>query len=200
MVTATDLTLETVLRYPIYDQANVLLLRGGSTLTPRLLDLLHMRQISLAVYATLEVLEASGERTEVALKERPIVIGRGPTCDLRPAHAVVSKKHCAFRKVGYSVVVRDLQSTNGTFVNGARASGLVELSDGDVITLGGLMSMTVHIFAAVRGDYGADGHGLVLGGAGGSGTGMESTALATTLTFGGIPESLRRDILAKPRG
>jgi hypothetical protein len=39
----------------------------------------------------------------------------------------------------------------------------VELSDGDVITLGGGVSMTVHIFAAVRGSYGEDAEGLVFG-------------------------------------
>lgn len=157
------LSTETVLRYPVYDGNGVLLLKGGSKLTPRLLDLLEQRQVSLAIYATLEVTQGAGEQTEIALKDQALTIGRAPECDLRPAHPLVSKKHCLMRKHAYSVMLRDLRSTNGTFVNGTRVTTAVELSDGDIITLGGGVSMTVHIFAAVRGSYGEDTKGLVLG-------------------------------------
>jgi predicted component of type VI protein secretion system len=154
----------TLLRFPVYDQNGVLLLKGGAPLTERLYDLIEARKISLALYATLQVTKGAGEQTEVALKNPTLIIGRAPECDLRPAHGVVSKKHCILRKSAYNVVVRDLKSTNGTFVNGIRVKDETELSDRDVITLGGGVAMTVRIFAAVQGDYGETPQGLIVGG------------------------------------
>jgi hypothetical protein len=60
----------------------MLLLKGGSKLTPRLLDLLNSA-VSLAIYATLEVTQGAGEQTEMALKDQALTIGRAPsaTCD-----------------------------------------------------------------------------------------------------------------------
>ncbi len=165
MTESNSITTGTVLRYPLYDENGVLLLKGGSPLTLRLAELLEQRQISVAVYATLEVTQGAGEQREIAVRDKALTIGRGTGCDVRPAYPLVSKRHCVVRKHGYSVMIRDLASTNGTFVNGARIRDAVELSDGDVITLGGGVSMTVRIFAAVRGDYGAAATGVIVGNA-----------------------------------
>ena len=155
----------TVLRYPVFDEHGVLLLKGGSALTTRLADLIEQRAISLSVYATLVVTKGAGEQSEIAVRDKALTIGRGADCDVRPAYALVSKRHCVIRKHGFSVMIRDLASTNGTFVNGARIRGALELSDGDIVTLGGGVSMTVRIFAAVRGDYGDAAKGFVVGAA-----------------------------------
>src|SRR5256886_9256497 len=56
-------------------------------------------------------------------------------CDADGAIAV-SSRHAGIVRHGASFVLRDLGSTNGTFVNGARISGDVVLADGDVIGLG----------------------------------------------------------------
>src|SRR2546430_11732123 len=56
-------------------------------------------------------------------------------CDADGAIAV-SSRHAGIVRHGASFVLRDLGSTNGTFVNGARISADVVLADGDVIGLG----------------------------------------------------------------
>ena len=66
------------------------------------------------------------------------VIGRDPQCQLRPASAAISKRHCAIMVRGGQVFVRDFGSTNGTFVNGELVQGEVELHGGDNLKVGPL--------------------------------------------------------------
>jgi pSer/pThr/pTyr-binding forkhead associated (FHA) protein len=77
-------------------------------------------------------------------KEIPIVplqftIGRDPKCNLRPASAIISKRHCALLKRNGKVFVRDFDSTNGTFVNEERVHGQRELRHQDKLTIGPLI-------------------------------------------------------------
>ena len=68
-----------------------------------------------------------------------IGLGRHPLSDVRfdPERDLdVSSRHAAVIRHGEAFVVRDLGSTNGTFVNGQRISGDVTLTDGDRIGLG----------------------------------------------------------------
>lgn len=64
------------------------------------------------------------------------VIGRDPQCQLRPASAVISKRHCAVLVRDGKVYVRDFDSTNGTFVNDHQIAGEVEVHDGDHLKIG----------------------------------------------------------------
>ena len=66
------------------------------------------------------------------------VIGRDPQCQLRPASAAISKRHCAIMVRGSQVFVRDFGSTNGTFVNGELVQGETQLHDGDILKVGPL--------------------------------------------------------------
>jgi hypothetical protein len=73
-------------------------------------------------------------------KSRPItkpevVLGRSREADLRLADTNVSRKHAAIRRVGNTYWVADLESTNGTLVNGKRVTRQ-QLEHGDRITLG----------------------------------------------------------------
>lgn len=63
------------------------------------------------------------------------ILGRGTDCDLRLVDAGVSRHHAELRIEDGEVVLVDLGSTNGTFVNGqpVRRIGLV---DGTQVTLG----------------------------------------------------------------
>jgi pSer/pThr/pTyr-binding forkhead associated (FHA) protein len=45
------------------------------------------------------------------------LIGRDPKCQLRPASAQIRTYHCALQVRDGKAFVRDLKSTNGTFVN-----------------------------------------------------------------------------------
>jgi predicted component of type VI protein secretion system len=64
------------------------------------------------------------------------VIGRDPQCQLRPASAVISKRHCAVLVREGKVFVRDFDSTNGTFVNEEQVKGEVPVKDGDELRIG----------------------------------------------------------------
>ncbi len=62
-------------------------------------------------------------------------LGRHPANTLRLADREVSKEHAVIELVGNSFVLRDLGSSNGTFVNGRRVKEL-RLKDGDEISMG----------------------------------------------------------------
>ena len=64
-----------------------------------------------------------------------IVIGRGKGCDLMLDDGNLSRRHCQIRKWAGFFKVEDLQSKNGTFVNGAKVT-TANLSDGDLIAIG----------------------------------------------------------------
>jgi pSer/pThr/pTyr-binding forkhead associated (FHA) protein len=66
------------------------------------------------------------------------IIGRDPQCNLRPASAVISKRHCAVLIKDGKVFVRDFDSTNGTFVNDVPVTGETPLKDKDVLKIGPL--------------------------------------------------------------
>src|SRR5438105_2566285 len=66
------------------------------------------------------------------------LIGRDPQCQLRPASALISKRHCAVLVRNGRVYVRDFDSTNGTFVNEKPVKGEAELQDADQLKVGPL--------------------------------------------------------------
>ena len=66
-------------------------------------------------------------------------VGRSPDCDLVfDAHKDidVSSRHAEFVTIGPRTVLRDLGSTNGTWLNGARIASDAEIYSGDTITFG----------------------------------------------------------------
>ncbi|HLJ92085.1 MAG TPA: FHA domain-containing protein [Gemmataceae bacterium] len=71
------------------------------------------------------------------------LIGRDPQCNLRPASALISKRHCALLTRGNRVFVRDFESTNGTRVNDQPVKGEQELFDQDQLSVGPLLFRVV---------------------------------------------------------
>ena len=65
-------------------------------------------------------------------------IGRHDDCLIRIRSSQVSRRHCEVLMEGDTLVVRDLGSSNGTFVNGKRVLGKQALNAGDVLTIGGV--------------------------------------------------------------
>src|SRR5947209_8079186 len=65
----------------------------------------------------------------------PVVIGRGHKTATQLADAHVSRVHCEVKLEGGKVLVADLDSAGGTFVNGARVRQQ-PLQPGDVIQVG----------------------------------------------------------------
>jgi pSer/pThr/pTyr-binding forkhead associated (FHA) protein len=69
---------------------------------------------------------------------REITLGRSTECQLQLPAARASRRHAVVAWVGERAVLRDLGSTNGTFLNGQRVEGEATLCSGDRITIGGM--------------------------------------------------------------
>jgi predicted component of type VI protein secretion system len=72
---------------------------------------------------------------EVAISDRPVTIGRLPDNDIQIDNLAVSSHHARVFKDGSNVVVEDLNSLNGTFVNNQRVTKTI-LKTGDAILIG----------------------------------------------------------------
>ena len=71
--------------------------------------------------------------------ENSEVIGRGKKCDISIADKYLSSKNSRIFKSSGKFYIEDLDSTNGTFLNGEELTDkAVELLDGDKISLGRL--------------------------------------------------------------
>ncbi|MEU6076121.1 FHA domain-containing protein [Micromonospora sp. NPDC047074] len=64
------------------------------------------------------------------------VIGRAPTVDIVVHDAHLSRQHAEIWLTGEGASLADLGSTNGTWLNDRRITGVERLADGDVIRLG----------------------------------------------------------------
>jgi len=80
--------------------------------------------------------KAQGQVIPVNLAQ--FVVGRDPQCNLRPASALISKRHCAILVKDGQVFVRDFDSTNGTFLNEQPVKGEMALKHDDVLKVGPL--------------------------------------------------------------
>ena len=94
-----------------------------------------LRDRPRAPRGTLVVREGS-QRRELPLGSAPIAIGRDPQNDVTLDDRRVSRRHAEIRLRLGRYTLYDLQSTNGTLVNGRRIAEVV-LSDEDRITIGG---------------------------------------------------------------
>jgi hypothetical protein len=83
----------------------------------------------------LELVTGSETGRVVRLLPPSLVIGRGADADLRIADTGVSRRHAELRVEPDAVTVVDLESTNGTSVNG-RLVDRATLKDGDRISVG----------------------------------------------------------------
>lgn len=68
----------------------------------------------------LGILQPVGGGDPIPLYKTEITIGRRPSCDIRLDFENISGKHCLLRLLNGVWNVKDLGSTNGTTVNGAR--------------------------------------------------------------------------------
>lgn len=72
------------------------------------------------------------------------LVGRKEDCDLRLDHKSVSKMHCVIVKTDGMLLLRDLGSTNGTYVNGKRIE-LARLKHLDEVSVGGTRLLYTYI-------------------------------------------------------
>jgi hypothetical protein len=80
---------------------------------------------------------------KLKVKKVTNVVGREGTCDIYVESKQVSRRHCLLQVTERGLLVKDLESTNGTFVNGmAMTDGYI--NDGDRLSLGTYV-MTLHL-------------------------------------------------------
>ncbi len=86
-------------------------------------------------YGRLTVREGKNASYEAELRHQVTVIGRGSDADVRLTDQAVSRRHAELRAVNGAMMLNDLQSTNGTTVNGSRITQTA-LADGDELRIG----------------------------------------------------------------
>lgn len=78
------------------------------------------------------------------ISEQETVLGReSAMCQYLSSKAYVSRYHCKLIYVSDELLVDDLKSTNGTYVNGHRIAEPTKLVDGDELSLGGIVKAGV---------------------------------------------------------
>jgi len=86
----------------------------------------------------LRSLAANSAGKEIKLSAARFLIGRDEDCHLRPKSDLVSRHHCMVLVEDDGVVVRDLGSRNGTYVNDQRIVGEQMLAHGNRLRVGPL--------------------------------------------------------------
>ena len=66
----------------------------------------------------------------------PVIVGRSPGADIVIGAGYVSGRHARFSLMGQNLFVEDLDSTNGTAVNGQRIDAPYALKNNDVVNVG----------------------------------------------------------------
>jgi hypothetical protein len=84
----------------------------------------------------LVIVQPDSVQRRIALVEGSLTIGRVPPCDLLLESAEISRAHCRIDVEGDAVSATDLNSTNGTLVDGKKIKGKVELRHGSVLQVG----------------------------------------------------------------
>lgn len=88
--------------------------------------------------------ETMGQR--YILNKRESIVGRRENCEIYILDSLVSRKHSKItitpsdsEDVGFTAVIEDLESMNGTYVNGAKLQGPHLLKDGDKVLIGSVL-------------------------------------------------------------
>ena len=81
-------------------------------------------------------IEGGDQGEEIILLNDEMTIGRSETNDIVVQSAVVSGIHARIIKDGDTFQIIDLNSSNGTYLNGEKIESPKQLSSGDVIGLG----------------------------------------------------------------
>jgi predicted component of type VI protein secretion system len=84
----------------------------------------------------LQVVRGRSASTTLKLTSGVTSVGRHDDCAIRIKSSQVSRRHCEIFEVAGKLAIRDLGSSNGTFVNGKKISGQQALKPGDEVTIG----------------------------------------------------------------
>ena len=86
----------------------------------------------------LRVLSGKSKGKKMMLPERKITFGTGAECDIRHASKTINEKHCTLEPTGKGILVEDLGSQHGTWVNNQRIAEKTLLRAGQILQIGAL--------------------------------------------------------------
>ena len=84
----------------------------------------------------LEAVTDSNKEWRVVIENDPFIVGRNEDCELKLTDKRISRQHFEIRRGGDLIWIRDLNSTNGTFVNHKKINQAELLEQGDTISIG----------------------------------------------------------------
>ena len=84
----------------------------------------------------LEAVADANREWKVVVETDPFIVGRDEDCELKLTDKRISKRHFEIRRGGDHIWIRDLESTNGTFVNHKKIKQAELLEQGDIISIG----------------------------------------------------------------
>jgi EAL domain-containing protein (putative c-di-GMP-specific phosphodiesterase class I) len=84
----------------------------------------------------LEAVTDSNKEWRVVIERNPFMVGRDEACELKLTDKRISRRHFEIRRGGDLIWIRDLNSTNGTFVNHKKIDQAELLEQGDTISIG----------------------------------------------------------------
>ena len=88
------------------------------------------------------LLHESGDSTVTFSESVPVggktqwILGRSSECDLVYSGAKISRKHCMIELINSHYYLSDLDSTNGTYLNGKLIEHTERVFAGDIISVG----------------------------------------------------------------
>jgi pSer/pThr/pTyr-binding forkhead associated (FHA) protein len=80
---------------------------------------------------SLILLMKDGSKKVFPVRSKATILGRRPECDLLIPLQVVSRRHCQLSQEKNVLKIRDLRSSNGTFLNGQKVDNESEVKAGD---------------------------------------------------------------------
>ncbi len=110
-------------------------IRGEVRVSLTAADTIHLGSYALPISQALSLLVPEPAST-IPLRGAEMVIGRVPGCDQVIDLPMISSRHARLFREGGRILIEDLRSSNGTFVNGTRIEGPVVLNAGDQVGLG----------------------------------------------------------------
>ena len=94
-----------------------------------------MPALALAMSVRLTCIDTVPSASDAVLTELPVTIGRGDEADICIRDTWSSRVHCRLSVRDQQLLLEDLESSNGTLVNGTPTSE-ARLQSGDQITIG----------------------------------------------------------------
>tara|TARA_R110002096_G_scaffold97854_2_gene218100 strand:+ start:1207 stop:2142 length:936 start_codon:yes stop_codon:yes gene_type:complete len=121
----------------VEDTSQILKLLSDDTIVTRPSDGLLKKQCRSNISVSITAI--SGPRTGLSFQLEPdtdITLGRSPEADIQVVDTGISRTHIRMRFDGSSVEVEDLNSANGTYVNGTKLTGKIVIRNGDQVSIG----------------------------------------------------------------